>query len=118
MTDLMLNDDQAIYQHIKRQLNIYIARSGHSQSEIARRVKVSRATVTNWLRTGKISKGNLVKLCHELGISEQEILSADLRDFDNSPVVLTELQKKIIHKVQSLPAKSHYILESVDKLLS
>jgi len=118
MTELILDDKQAIYQHIKRQLNIYITRSGHSQSEIARRCKVSRATVTNWLRTGHISKGNLVKLCHELGVSEQEILSADLRDFEPLPIVLTELQKKVIHKVQSLPTESHYILESVDKLLS
>ncbi|MFM2588204.1 helix-turn-helix domain-containing protein [Vibrio sp. TBV020] len=78
MTELLLDDSKAIYQHIKRQLNIYVSRSGLSQSEIGRRLNVSRGTVTNWLRTGHISKANLVKLCHELGISEQDILSVIL----------------------------------------
>ncbi len=114
----VLHDQTAFYQHIKRQLNIYVARSGLSQSEIGRRLNISRGTVTNWLRTGKISKHNLVKLCHELGITEQDILSADLRDFNDSAVELTEQQKEVIQKVQSLPADSHYILESVNKLLS
>ena len=118
MTETILTSNEAFYQHIKRQLNIYVARSGLSQSEIGRRLGVSRGTVTNWLRTGKISKHNLVKLCFELGISEKEILSADLRSFEVSAHDLTELQRKVIQKVQSLPTDSHFILESVDKLLS
>ncbi len=114
----VLEDRNAFYQHIKRQLNIYVERSGLSQSEIGRRLKVSRGTVTNWLRTGKISKPNLVKLCKELRITEQDILSDGLYEFDKLDVELTELQKAIIRKIQNLPTEKHYLLESVSKLLS
>ncbi|TNZ85293.1 hypothetical protein CGK40_25005 [Vibrio parahaemolyticus] len=106
------------YQHIKRQLNLYIGMSGLSQSELGRRLGVSRGTVTNWLRTGKISKENLVKLCLELKISEQDILSADLHDFEKCELTLTDLQKDIIKKIQHLPKEEHYLLVPISKILS
>lgn len=99
------HDKVALYQHIKRQLNLYIGMSGLSQSELGRRLGVSRGTVTNWLRTGKISKENLVKLCLELKISEQDILSADLHDFEKSEIPLTDLQKDIIKKNSASPKR-------------
>ncbi|EJG1086873.1 helix-turn-helix transcriptional regulator [Vibrio parahaemolyticus] len=112
------HDKAALYQHIKRQLNLYIGMSGLSQSELGRRLGVSRGTVTNWLRTGKISKENLVKLCLELKISEQDILSADLHDFEKNEIPLTDLQKDIIKKIQHLPKEEHYLLVSISKILS
>ena len=112
------NDKAALYQHIKRQLNLYIGMSGLSQSELGRRLGVSRGTVTNWLRTGKISKENLVKLCLELKISEQDILSADLHDFEKCELTLTDLQKDIIKKIQHLPKEEHYLLVPISKILS
>ncbi len=118
MTGTILDSNQAFLQHIKRQLNIHVKASGLSQSEIARRLEIGRPTVTNWLRTGQISKPNLVKLCQLLNISEQDILSADLRDFDKSPIELTDLQKRVLRKVQNLPKEQHYVLESIEKILS
>ncbi len=118
MTETILDNNQAFYEHIKRQLNIHITMSGLTRSELARRLGVGRTTVVNWLRTGQISKPNLVKLCQLLNISEQDILSADLRDFDKSPIELTDLQKRVLRKVQNLPKEQHYVLESIEKILS
>ena len=117
-TSSVFNNKAELYQHIKRQLNLHIGMSGLSQSELGRRLNVSRGTVTNWLRTGKISKENLVKLCRELKISEQDILSADLHDFEKESVILSELQKDIIKKVQLLPADEHFLLVAINKILS
>ncbi|TOK17904.1 hypothetical protein CGI23_24920 [Vibrio parahaemolyticus] len=117
-TSTVLSSKAELYQHIKRQLNLHIGMSGLSQSALGRRLGVSRGTVTNWLRTGKISKENLVKLCHELKISEQDILSADLHDFEKEGPILSELQKDIIKKVQLLPQDEHFLLVAVNKILS
>ncbi len=117
-TSSVLSSKAELYQHIKRQLNLHIGMSGLSQSELGRRLGVSRGTVTNWLRTGKISKENLVKLCHELKISEQDILSADLHDFEKEGPMLSELQKDIIRKVQLLSQDEHFLLVAVNKILS
>ncbi|MCE7732614.1 MULTISPECIES: helix-turn-helix domain-containing protein [Vibrio harveyi group] len=102
---------------IHKQLKSYVSASGFSNSEIARRCGVDRATVGRWLKTGNISRNNLIKLCHVLGVSEAVFLE-DVSFSTGGSHQFHEKKKAIIDKVVLLPEDKSYLLDAVDKLLS
>ncbi len=102
---------------IHKQLKSYVSASGFSNSEIARRCGVDRATVGRWLKMGNISRNNLIKLCHVLGISEAAFLEEMTISSKGSNDFL-EMKKVIINKVILLPEEKSNLLDAVDKLLS
>ena len=81
-----MNIREIVHQNIA----YYIKRSGYSQAEIARMLKVSKPTVTNWMKGVNSPNIELLKeLCEILGITftemfeertkENEALTADER---------------------------------------
>ena len=90
-----------------------LIKSSHlSQNQIATQCGVTRASVQNWQRRGKITKENLIKLCeiHGLGINE-------FLELDNATQELKPLQAKAINIIKTLADQKYYKLEEVIRLL-
>ncbi|GEK15364.1 helix-turn-helix domain-containing protein [Aliivibrio fischeri] len=110
-------DKNEIDSKIHKQLKVYVTASGLSNSELARRCGVDRATVGRWLKSGNISRNNLVNLCSVLGISEGIFFkSIELPDSDTP--YFTEKKKIVITKIKLLHENDSTLLDIVDKLLS
>ncbi len=110
-------DKTEIDSRIHELLKTYVAASGLSNSELARRCGVDRATVGRWLKSGNISRNNLVNLCAVLGMSEAMFFQGvDLPG--ETKTCFTEKKKIVITKIQLLPEKDSALLDAVDKLLS
>jgi transcriptional regulator with XRE-family HTH domain len=59
--------------HFERALKGYIARHGYSQAEVARRIRVSPATLNKWVRgVNKVPIDALVNICETLELHEEE----------------------------------------------
>ncbi|EGQ7795908.1 helix-turn-helix transcriptional regulator [Vibrio parahaemolyticus] len=96
---------------LREKLNLYLANSGLSDSEIARRIGVNRVSVGKWRKTGKISKENLSKLCQELGVSEQDF-------FSNNPTSdLPQKKLAVIQQILLLENRDAQLLDELDQLL-
>lgn len=62
---------------LKSRLRTLIKTSELSQSEIARRIGVTRGSVGHWLKGGDISRDNLLKLCRVLKVDMNEVTGSD-----------------------------------------
>ncbi len=62
---------------LKSRLRTLIKTSELSQSEIARRIGVTRGSVGHWLKGGDISRDNLLKLCRALKVDMNEVTGSD-----------------------------------------
>ncbi|ANU39482.1 helix-turn-helix transcriptional regulator [Vibrio scophthalmi] len=95
----------------KEKIKVYLASSGISDSELARRIGVNRVSVGKWKQTGNISRENLSKLCRELGVNEQVFFSD--KPVNDAP------QKKlfIIKEIISLENKDIDLLDRIEEML-
>ncbi|RSD30407.1 helix-turn-helix domain-containing protein, partial [Vibrio pectenicida] len=64
--------------NFRDKIRLHIDGSGKSDSEIARKIGVSRVSVGRWKKDGRITRENLVKLCKILGVSERDFYSDDV----------------------------------------
>ncbi|GLO64104.1 hypothetical protein MACH09_46120 [Vibrio sp. MACH09] len=97
---------------IRNKLKLAVENSKLSKSEIARRVGVTRASVQFWIRTGDISKDNLIAVCQLLHLNISEMLSTD-----DSVLDLAPLQLKVIQLTKELPKEHYYKLEDIVRIL-
>ena len=96
---------------LKKRLKSLIKSSPLSQSEIARRIGVTRGSVGHWLTNGHISRENLFALCKVLNVDITEVID------DGSYLDLKPLQVKVIQLTRDLPEEKYYKLEEVLKIL-
>ena len=75
---LLLYNSQDMSKHLAK-LNDALRKAGMSQSELARRIGVTRGAVNHWV-TGRaeISMEHLLKIAKVLGMSTSEILGDDV----------------------------------------
>ncbi|MEZ8088353.1 helix-turn-helix transcriptional regulator [Vibrio sp. 10N.261.55.E12] len=97
-------------------IKTYVLSSGLSNSELARRCDVDRATVGRWLKSGNISRNNLLKLCKVLGISQATFF--EVIELPKETSTFYKKKKVVITKIESLPQKDAALLSAIDKLLS
>lgn len=62
--------------HIGNKIKAAIEAKGITQTALAEIVGVSNNAVTKWIRTGKVSKKNIPKVAHALGMSSTDFLDA------------------------------------------
>lgn len=92
----MENNIRAVLQ---RNLNIYIKNSRLSQKEIAEKLGVSRAAITNWLNgSNSPNMEVLANLCTILNVPMSKMLS-------DETVKLTEKEKRLLDNFKQLSEK-------------
>lgn len=92
----MENNIRAVLQ---RNLNIYIKNSRLSQKEIAEKLGVSRAAITNWLNGSNSPNMELLaNLCTILNVPMSKMLS-------DETVKLTEKEKRLLDNFKQLSEK-------------
>ncbi|MEZ8260106.1 MULTISPECIES: helix-turn-helix transcriptional regulator [Vibrio] len=96
---------------LRNRLKLLIKSSSLSQSEIARRIGVTRGSVGHWLTNGNISRENLFALCKVLNVDISQVIDED------SYLNLEPLKVKVIQLTKDLPKEEYYKLEEVIKIL-
>lgn len=97
--------------NLRDKIKLHIDSSGQSDSEIARKIGVSRVSVGRWKKTGQITRENLVRLCGVLGVGEREFYS----DEQSSDMPLKKIN--IIKKIADLDYDQIDIIRSIEDLL-
>ncbi|AUI88914.1 hypothetical protein BS333_21275 (plasmid) [Vibrio azureus] len=97
--------------NLQKRLKALVSSSTLSQSEIARRLGVTRGSVNHWLNGGSISTDNLLSLCALLKVEISELIGND------SFIELEPLKVRAIQMIKELPDKHYYKLEHVISIL-
>ncbi|GLT20191.1 hypothetical protein GCM10007938_39740 [Vibrio zhanjiangensis] len=97
--------------NLRDKIRLHIDGSGQSDSEIARKIGVSRVSVGRWKKTGQITRENLVKLCSILGVSERDFYSDEI----SSEMPLKKIN--IIKKIADLDYNQLDLIKRIEDLL-
>ncbi len=108
-----MNTDNSI---LASNLHLLLKHRGISKSELAREMEVTRQTVQAWLKTGSVSRDNLLKLSQYFKISVSALVGDDVESYSSREIEV--LKAEIKELIDVVPSSHIVLLQYLKKMLN